>query len=236
MPAQRFAKPLDVIARGHAEMQRKRRAAQFVQTARKLQHCAVALRNGRVPRSAVRAQSKTRCAFFRGLHRIDAFAENVRTKTAAFVDGIFRANQVRVFAHHPARAKMSARFFIRVRHKNNIARERHLIALELQQHGEFHRDQIFGVERAAPVQKSVANFAAERVCFPTRAFDRNHVEMRHQKQRRRAPIAAQTRHDVAAPRRRLQNLRVNVFTRQHARKIFARADFVAGRIDRVDAN
>ena len=116
------------------------------------------------------------------------------------------------------------------------SRARHLIAFEPQENGKFDCDQIFGIERAAPVQKPIANFSAEWVNIPPRGFDGYHIQMRHQQQRRTGSVSAQSRNDVAAPRCGFQNFGFDAVTRQNICNILTRVDFVAGRIDRIDTN
>ena len=81
---------------------------------------------------------------------------------------------------HPAGAHHAAGLFVGVEHENDIARERQPCALEQQHENELDRVDVFHVERAAPVNVAVRQFAPERVVRPLLALDRHDVHMAHQ--------------------------------------------------------
>ena len=137
----------------------------------------------------------------------------------AFVDRVLGADEIGMMLRHPARTHSSAGLFVGVRHKNQIAFERNVCALDERKVNQLHRDHLLHIGRAASPDDAVHQIAGERRALPFVRFGGNDIYVSHQQQRRERAVAFQPRDEVAALRRGFQHNRLDAFAFEFRRDV-----------------
>ena len=118
--------------------------------------------------------------------------------------------QVRVPLDQPPGPELRGVLLVRGEREHDVAPRTEAVPGPLADHREQHRVGVLHVHRAAPPQHAVADLARERGHGPGRRVRGHHVQVPVHQQRRRAGLAAaDPRHHVRAPRRGLQQRRLD---------------------------
>ena len=131
--------------------------------------------------------------------------------------------QLRMPLDEPLRPELGRVLLVRGEREHDVPPRADPVAGPLADHREQHRVRVLHVHRAAPPQHAVADLAGERGHAPGRRVRGHHVEVPVHQQRRRAGVAAaDPRHHVRAPGRRLQQRRLHPRLGQPGRHVLRR--------------
>jgi hypothetical protein len=156
---------------------------------------------------------------------------------SAFIEGELGSDQLGVIGDQPSHPPLAALLLVGVRDEDHVARQRAALVddvpLEQQHRLEVRREHTLVVDRAATVQVVALDLGGERVHRPVRALDADDVHVPHDQHGLLAPVALDARHERAAARRRLEEVRLDPGCLECAVEVARDGKLVARRIHRV---
>ena len=153
---------------------------------------------------------------------------------AALREAVLGLDLREVLADHELDAEAGIPLFTRFGQEDDIAIERHVLALQQHHRHQRGREVVLVVHRAAGVDVAAFARRAERRVLPLRRVDRDDVGVGHDEQRPLPAVALQPRDDVRPLRIEREDLRRDAFLVEHLLEVVDRQALVAGRIAGVE--
>ena len=177
---------------------------------------------------------------FQGLDRRELDAATLARRIATFGKTVFAVDLSEVLIDHELNADSRGAFFASFEQHDDIAIQRHVVALEQQQRDERAGDVVFVVDGAAAVDVATVTLGAERRKRPFLRIDVDGVGVRHDQQRAPLAVAFQTRHQIGSIGLEREDLRADAFLVEHLLQIIDRGllhpRWLGRRVGRIKAH